>query len=293
MRALWRILLQAAMMAVLGALPILLIAEPLTALHRRGYFLPGYDHDAYDRVVNIIVGPLFAVAVIASIALAARYLDHRPMADFGFVLDRSLFLGLALGAILMLLIFATEYAAGWIVITGTMARNVAGVGLGLSLAFSLVKVLCVGVYEECLSRGYQLRNIAEGINLKAAVIITSAIFAVLHAANDNASLLSTLGIFVNGLLFAAAVLATGRLSAAIGLHISWNLFEGAVLGFPVSGDKEGASLIGIRQLGPPLVTGGAFGPEAGVIGIVASLVGIGVLLVLRGVRRAGAVASTT
>lgn len=149
----------------------------------------------------------------------------------------------------------------------------------------IVKVLCVGVYEECLSRGYLLTNIAEGINMKAAVILTSAIFAILHATNDNASLLSTLGLFVNGLLFAAAVLATGRLSAAIGLHIAWNLFEGAVLGFPVSGDKEGASLIGIRQLGPPLMTGGAFGPEAGVIGIVASLLGIAALLAMRRVRR--------
>jgi len=85
---------------------------------------------------------------------------------------------------------------------------------------------------------------------------------------------------VNGLLFAAAVLATGRLSTAIGLHISWNFFEGVVFGFPVSGDKEGASLIGIHQLGPPIVTGGAFGPEAGVIGIAASLLGIVALLVV-------------
>ena len=140
-----------------------------------------------------------------------------------------------------------------------------------------MKVLCVGVYEECFSRGYLLKNMAEGINLPMSVILTSAIFAALHATNDNASVMSTVGLFVNGLLFAAAVLVTGRLSTAIGLHISWNLFEGTVLGFPVSGDKEGASLIGIKQLGVPIVTGGAFGPEAGLIGIAASLLGIAAL----------------
>ena len=271
-------------MAVLAALPILLIAEPLTALHRRGIFLPGYGREAYDRIINIIVGPLFTVAVVASIAITARYLDRRPLADFGLTFDRhgwrSLALGLILGAALMLLIFAAEYVSGMLVVTGFVVRNLAGVGLGLALIFSLVKVLCVGVYEECFSRGYLLRNLADGINLPAAVILTSAIFALLHATNDNASVMSTLGLFVNGLLFAAAVLATGRLSAAIGLHISWNLFEGVVLGFPVSGDKEGASLIGIHQLGPPIVTGGAFGPEAGVIGIAASLLGIVALLVV-------------
>lgn len=86
---------------------------------------------------------------------------------------------------------------------------------------------------------------------------------------------------VNALLFVAAFLATGRLSTAIGLHIAWNLFEGAVFGFPVSGDKEGASLVAIHQLGPPLVTGGAFGPEAGLSGIAASLLGIAVFMAWR------------
>ena len=122
---------------------------------------------------------------------------------------------------------------------------------------------------------------AEGLGLPSAVVITSALFAILHATNENASLLSTFGLFVNGLLFSAAVLTTGRLSAAIGLHMSWNLFEGAILGFPVSGDKEAASLLGIRQLGSTIVTGGEFGPEAGIVGVAASLVGIAVLVALR------------
>jgi len=71
---------------------------------------------------------------------------------------------------------------------------------------------------------------------------------------------------------------TGRLSTAIGLHVTWNLCQGAVFGFPVSGDKEGASLLGIQQGGPTLMTGGAFGPEAGLMGVLASLAGIVLLL---------------
>lgn len=138
-----------------------------------------------------------------------------------------------------------------------------------AMSFTIVKVLCVGVYEEVVARGYLLRNIG--------VIGSSLVFAALHAFNDNASVVSTVGLFVNGLLFAAAVLATGRLSASIGLHIAWNLCEGLVFGFPVSGDKEAASLMAIVQRGPGIVTGGAFGPEAGLIGVVASLIGIAVL----------------
>lgn len=261
-------------MIALGALPIVLVAEPLTWLHRRGVFLPGYGHQDYDRVVNMIVGPLLVAAVLGSIAIAARWLDKRPLRDYGLAADRewwnNLALGFAMGAFVMTLVFAAEYAAGWIEITGTSV-------VPLALAYSVVKALCVGTYEELVSRGYQLRNLIDASNVAVAVVISSAIFALLHAFTDNASVMSTIGLFVNGILFAAAVLATGRLSTAIGLHIAWNLFEGTLFGFPVSGDKEGASLLAIRQLGPDLATGGAYGPEAGLVGIAASLVGIALL----------------
>jgi uncharacterized protein len=271
LRALLRIAAQALLMIALGALPVLFVAEPLTGLHKRGLFLAGYGHDDYDQAVNILIGPLLVLAVLGSIAIAARWLDKRPLRDFGLVVDRawwtSLALGFAIGALVMTLVFAVEYAAGWVEIRGTSLAP-------LALAYSVVKALCVGTYEELLSRGYQLRNLIDASNVPAAVAITSAVFALLHAFTDNASAMSTAGLFVNGVLFAVAVLATGRMSAAIGLHIAWNLFEGTVFGFAVSGDKEAASLIAIRQLGPDVVTGGAYGPEAGLIGIAASLVGI-------------------
>jgi membrane protease YdiL (CAAX protease family) len=275
------LLLQAALMAVFAATPILLIAEPLTALHRRGLFLPAFGREAYDRVINMIVGPLFSAAVIGSVAVAGRWLDHRRFEDFGVRIDRSwwrdLGFGLALGGLLMAAVFAIELAAGWVAVTGFARSSVADVALGLLLSFSVTKVLCVGVYEEFVSRGYHLRNLTEGTNLPTAIVVSSAVFALLHALNDNATVLSTVGLFVNALLFAAGWVATGQLSLSIGLHIAWNFFEGVVFGFPVSGDKEGASVVAILQNGPPLLTGGAFGPEGGLLGIAASLLGVAVI----------------
>ena len=47
-----------------------------------------------------------------------------------------------------------------------------------------------------------------------------------------------------------------------------------MFGFPVSGSAANTTtLIAIEQGGNPLLTGGAFGPEAGLIGIVALLFG--------------------
>ena len=55
-------------------------------------------------------------------------------------------------------------------------------------------------------------------------------------------------------------------------------FQGTIFGFPVSGLNTKTSLIAIENTGPTLWTGGNFGPEAGLIGLVAMLLGMGAIL---------------
>lgn len=275
LRAGWRLLLQAILMLVLGGLPILLVAEPLTALHKRGLFLPALAKDEYDRVINMIIGPLLTAGVVASVLIAARFLDRRPFHELGVRIDRrwwsGLFLGIAVSTFVMAAVFAFELSTGRLTITDTFAIS------AITLSFSLLKALCVGTYEEFVSRGYLLTNLTDGVNRPFAILASSAVFAALHAGLDNATALSMLGLFVNGLYFTAALLLTGRLSAAIGAHIGWNFAEGVLFGFPVSGDKESANVIVIAQHGAEFITGGDFGPEGGVVGIAASLLGIAAL----------------
>ena len=115
-----------------------------------------------------------------------------------------------------------------------------------------------------------------------AALLSSAIFGVLHAANPNASAISTFNIVLAGLFLGLGLLLTGELAIPIGLHITWNFFQGNVFGFAVSGLDAGTTFIAVEQGGNALLTGGAFGPEAGLIGIAAIL--LGSLLIVLWVR---------
>ncbi|MGF1505827.1 MAG: lysostaphin resistance A-like protein, partial [Anaerolineae bacterium] len=202
---------------------------------------------------------------------------------FGLKLDADWWIdlgfGLLLGAVLMAGIFLIELAAGWVTVTGTFVAAEGNAIVGIVAV--LIAFLCVGFYEEVLSRGYHLVNLAEGFSglgkapaIALATLLSSALFGVLHATNPNASALSTFNIFLAGFMLAAGMLLTGKLAIPIGLHITWNFFQGAVFGFPVSGLSPVATVVAVEQGGPALLTGGAFGPEAGLIGVAAMAVGI-------------------
>lgn len=298
-RSLWRIVLLALLLGALGLLTILLIAEPLTGLHKRGLFLAALNKEAYDRVINIIIGPILTAVIVGGVWVVGRWLDHRRFSGFGLRLNREwwidLLFGLALGGGLMGIIFFWEYREGWVTVAGTFQSSAPGVTLALGLVFSITKDLCVGLYEELVSRGYLLTNLSEGLNgvagvgpraaVGASMVLTSAIFGALHAFNENSTVFSSANLAFIGMMFAVAYVATGELALPIGLHISWNFFQGTVFGLAVSGAKEGASVLGIQQAGPTRFTGGVFGPEAGLTGTVAATLGIVLIVAWARYRR--------
>jgi hypothetical protein len=156
---------------------------------------------------------------------------------------------------------------------------------------SLFATLLVGAQEEWFARGYLLQNLAEGlygprITAKGAVFIayllTSLFFGFLHANNPHATLTSSLTLALFGLCVGLGFILTGELAIPIGLHIGWNFAQGAIFGFPVSGADAHLSLLATQQSGPTIWTGGAFGPEGGLLGPLALL--LGALLVYGWVR---------
>lgn len=238
---------------------------------------------------------IVAALVVLAFSLLARWLDRRSWRDYGFHLDpiwwRDLGFGLLLGLALMGGIFAVEYALGWAPVNRLFENGQPDLPFWQLMLDGLFGFVLVGVEEELFSRGYLIRNLAEGLHFprlsgKAAVLIaylsTSLFFGFLHANNPNATLASSLNLVLAGLFLGLGFVLTGELAIPIGLHIAWNFAQGYVFGFPVSGVDAHISLLATGQNGPALWTGGAFGPEGGLIGLLAMVTGL--LLVYAWVR---------
>jgi len=242
-------------------------------------------------VLPLLSGVASLLAVVLSVWLAGRLLDRRPFPAFGFHLGAgwwlNLFFGMVLGALLMTVVFFVELGLGWIRITGAFETDGTEAPFAVSMLFPAATFVCVGIYEETLFRGYQLKNAAEGLNYPSlgprgavliAWVLSSVFFGVVHADNPNATSISTLNIFLAGLLLGLGYVLSGELAIPIGLHITWNFFQGAVYGFPVSGyESFGATLLTTKQGGPELWTGGSFGPEGGLLIPTVMLLGISLI----------------
>jgi hypothetical protein len=281
LRAGWRVLIH--LIGYLYAPPLLnsAIGEPISLVLARLFpeVAPFSD--------RLTLFALRLVAVLLATWLVVRFIDRRPWSEMGLQFDRpwwlDLLFGLLLGALLMSFVFAVEYQAGWVSVRDFFVVDLNATPFVVALIGPLVVSLVISIVEELLARGYQLRNLAEGLNMPsvgpsraivASWVISSSLFGLLHVFNPNATWLSTLYLMLTGFFFGLGFVLTGRLGLPIGLHFAWNFVQGNVFGFPVSGNVfGGATVILIEQGGPPLWTGGAFGPEAGLLGIAAILLG--------------------
>jgi uncharacterized protein len=240
-------------------------------------------------VLGVLLSLAALLAFTGSIWLAGALLDRRRFRDFGLRFNRNWWLdfsfGFTLGAVLMLLVFIIHWSAGWLTVTATFHSGPAGYPFAVAIGAALLVYISVGIYEELFSRGYQLKNMAEGLRglgplgargaVVASLFLSSLVFGVAHAYNPNATLLSSANLVLAGVFLGTGYVLTRELAIPIGLHISWNFFQGNVFGFPVSGlIGHNPTFIAIEEHGPPLITGGAFGPEGGLIGVGAILLGI-------------------
>ena len=218
-----------------------------------------------------------------------RYVDKRPLSSLGFHRHRgglkSIGVGLLLGVGLTGMIFTIESLLGWLDVKGFAWNSRPGafyafIGAALHMSF-------VAVSEEMVTRGYILQNLKEWLGIRSAVIGSSILFGAGHLLNPTgtewARYVIPLTITLAGIMLAMGYLVYRSLWLPIALHFSWNLSLYDVFGL-AGAPAESATFLVTDVKGPALWVGlpdTSFGPEVGILGVVAMLFGIWVLSTAR------------
>jgi membrane protease YdiL (CAAX protease family) len=121
-----------------------------------------------------------------------------------------------------------------------------------------------GAAEETLTRGWLLPVIGARYTPILGVAISALIFALFHSLNPNLGPIAVLNLAFFGIFTAFYALYERGIWGVFGLHSAWNWAQLNLFGFEVSGNTfSGESLFNLTEVGPDLITGGAFGPEGG------------------------------
>jgi hypothetical protein len=217
---------------------------------------------------TIAINWITAVLLLALLILVERLATGRPPAAIGFdprKAIRDLAFGVALGAVLFSCVIFELELGGW--------YRVSAIHVTPDVAIAALLLAAAAITEELLFRGVVFRLVEEWAGTWIGLLISAVMFGAIHAANPGATWVSTLAIALEaGVLLAAAFVVTKNLWLPIGLHFAWNFFEGPIFGTQVSGHTFLKSAIEAHVTGPALLTGGSFGPEAGLPAIVTCVV---------------------
>ena len=104
-------------------------------------------------------------------------------------------------------------------------------------------------------------------------MISSIIFAVMHGANPNINFLALVNLLLAGMLLGNYYIYKKNLWFPTGLHVTWNYFQGYILGFEISGMGVD-SIITQKLQGSDLLTGGSFGFEGSILCTFITILGI-------------------
>jgi membrane protease YdiL (CAAX protease family) len=223
-----------------------------------------------------VLAGINVAALLATLAVTVVFvgvIERRPLRDLGFQLVRGWPLHWVVGFLLdaghLTVLFLVGLVGGWYsVVHATGPAQAVMILVG---AFLLL--LPAAAVEEITMRGYVLQRLEERYGTGWAVAVSSLLFACLHLENPGArSPMVMLGLFLAGVHLSVGYLATRQLWLPIAMHTAWNVFEGPVFGVPVSGIEVPYTIVKVSVHGPALLTGGQFGPEAGLPVLATTLV---------------------
>lgn len=208
------------------------------------------------------------ISFILSIAIMLKFIDKKGFRYIGVKSlsknCKDLFIGLFAGAFFIILNIIILIVLG----QASFSDSILAPNITWSVVTGLLLFIIVGIAEEMLFRGYIIMAIQQMGRWWISALVSALIFALTHGAlNDNISFIAVLNLFLGGLLLAYIFIRTANIWMCVGFHITWNYFQGYILGIAVSGRTVSNALYTIN-INKNSIAGGAFGLEGGLINTV-------------------------
>lgn len=223
------------------------------------------------------LGALEHLAILVASAGATwvmtRFVNRKSFGAAGLGLHQATFkefaAGLLLGFLMMTGIFLVGLAMG---IFHPASRGLSPGDAAWIVAGSLFWFGAGALGEEMLFRGYAYQTLVQAVTVLPATLIMASVFALAHLQNPHVTVISVANVALAGILFSIAYVKTRSLWLPFGIHFAWNFSQTTLYGFPTSGiASTDRMLIGTESAGAEWITGGAFGPEGGILAMIALL----------------------
>ena len=183
--------------------------------------------------LTFVVAPVLGIIAIVSWSRSGQPV----IANLGFRVTKwslpDFLVGFAITFLAILTVFLVEFALGAITVTGAPDLNAFFVTMADLAANAMVEEI---FFRSFLLSGLVvvLGKVSWGTNRWVPVLISAAVFGLVHLTSPNASPVSVFGNALGGLIYGVAFLGARNIWFPFGLHLGWN-FTQALLGLPVSG----------------------------------------------------------
>lgn len=224
---------------------------------------------------DLAINSLVLVSSLLVSYLLTRFINRKPFGAIGLSLHphmgREFGMGCLLGFLMMTGIVLVELMSGYVQLSwrGFGAFQSARTVLGAVPYFAVA-----AGSEEVLFRGYFFQTLIQWMTFLPSTLLMAAIFGISHLLNPHATTFGLINVALAGICLSVAYMKTRSLWLPFGLHFAWNFSQSALYSFPTSGIGFGGfRLFDLTQQGPEWVTGGAFGPEGGVLATLSLAIG--------------------
>ncbi|MGQ4832559.1 MAG: CPBP family intramembrane glutamic endopeptidase [Candidatus Asgardarchaeia archaeon] len=207
---------------------------------------------------------LLVFTILVAVYFSKKHFEN-PISSLGFEINLKM-------ALLSLGFFLLGVMAIGLIVVLFLSLDLATIEIAKeNIAFetfiiTFLNFFILAMIEEIVFRGYMISVLKKAFSALNSILISGLLFALLHIFTPNFSIISFIQLFTAGALLGFAYIKTRNIYTVTAFHFAWNISEGLIFGLPVSGHRYQ----GIIKINPldNILTGGAYGPEGGLIGVV-------------------------